>query len=196
MTDNNKPPIIIAAFPSPDEKEMVAFFYSLGNCVNRWAFVDRALYRLSRFALKLDHRQSAFLYYRQRAFHQHLRFADQVLRTILPKEQISNEWIPLHNKVEHLSKTRNIFAHHPAKRLGTSKDGKPHYIWTIHIEPAERILNWEYDGLQGKMELGIEDLEKHILDVETLELELRSFLRKIYLASVMPKNGVDRIDPI
>ena len=102
MTDDPKPPVMIKAFPSDDEKEMIDFFYALGNCVNRWAFIDRVLYRISRTVLRLEERQIAFLYYRQRAFHQHLRFADQAVRTVLSKDEAKAQWVPLHERVTSL----------------------------------------------------------------------------------------------
>jgi hypothetical protein len=61
MTDDPNPTVVVKAFPDHDEKEVIAFFYELGNCVNRWAFVDRQLYRLCRFGLQMDARDITFL---------------------------------------------------------------------------------------------------------------------------------------
>ena len=183
MADDPKPPVIIAAFPAPDEKEMIAFYYELGNCVSRWAFVDRQMYRLCRFGLRMDARQTALFYYRQRAFNQRLRFVDDALRSVLSKEQYRDDWQPIYAKIDGLSHTRNIIVHHPSKRLGTSDGTKPIYQWSIHIEPFERLLNQDYKGLKGKEELYIEDLQQHTIDVEAAEMELRAFHRKLVLTA-------------
>jgi hypothetical protein len=185
MPDDSKRPVVVISPPPPGEREMIEFFYELGGCVNRWAFIDRQLYRLCRFGLQMDARQTAVLYYRQRNFNQHLRFADDALRSILSTEHLENEWKPIYKKIDDLSHTRNIIVHHPAKRLATHDRTKPVYIYiySIHIEPAERLLNQDYKGLRGKQELGIEDLRQHALDVEAAEAELRAFHRKLVLTS-------------
>jgi hypothetical protein len=82
-----------------------------------------------------------------------------------------------------MAASRNIVVHHPAKRFGMSDGTKPVYTYTIHIEPAERLLNADYNGLRGREELGIEDLWQHTLDVEALEQELRAFHLKLIIAS-------------
>jgi hypothetical protein len=67
-----------------------------------------------------------------------------------------------------LSHTRNILAHQPTLRLVTAKDGKPFDIYSIHIEPYERLLNDDYPGLQGKDQLYIEDLKRHDIEASPL----------------------------
>lgn len=174
MPDEPKPPVIIAAFPSPTEPEMVDFFSTLGNAVNRWAYVDRQLFRLFRFGMRMDNRQAAVIYYEERAFNRRLARVGTVLKSILPIERYS-EWKALAKELNGLSHIRNVFAHHPAKRYGTSDGTKPVYIWSVHIEPYERLLNRDYAGLEDKEELFTEDLVKHISDVEATEEKLRKF---------------------
>jgi hypothetical protein len=128
-------------------------------------------------------RETSLFYYRQRAFNQRLRFVDDALRSVLPKEQYKNDWLPIHTKVDDLSHTRNIIVHHPTKRIGTSDGTKPLYIYSIHIEPAERLLNHDYKGLRGKEEIYVEDLRQHIADVETAESALRAFHGKLIFAA-------------
>jgi len=190
MANDPKSPVIIKLHPKPEEylEAEIKFFYTLGTCVNRWAFLDRQLYRLCRFALRSDARQTAFFYYSQRAFNHRLQYVSDALKTVLPLERFENEWRPLHNKIVGLARTRNIFAHHPAKRLGTSDGEKAVYIYSIHIEPYERVLNRDYQGLRGKKELLLTDLEEHAIAVDNLEGELRAFHRKL----IAPAQGASR----
>jgi hypothetical protein len=81
----------------------------------------------------------------------------------------------MHDEIKTLSHTRNIFVHQPTHRLGTAQNGKPLDIYSIHIEPYERILNDEYPGLLGKDRLEIEDLKKHETEVSLLESKLTAF---------------------
>jgi hypothetical protein len=124
-------------------------------------------------------RQSGLLYYRLRSFDQKLRLVDDALRAFLPKGTFTKHWQPHHDRALALSHTRNILAHHPVMRRGTVRDGMPGYIYTIYIEPYERILNAEYNGLVGKDELGVEDLMQHDNEIEALERDLRWFLEVV-----------------
>jgi hypothetical protein len=81
---------------------------------------------------------------------------------------------PLYDEILILSYTRNIFPHHPAKR-GTARNGQALDVYSIHIEPYERILNKNYPGLRGKLELKIEDLKGHEALVADLESRLHDF---------------------
>jgi hypothetical protein len=182
MANDPKPPVIVKLHPSREEYEKAetSFFYALGNCVNRWAFVDRQLYRLCRFGLDLNSRQTAIIYYRDAAFNRRLQLVDTSLRSILPKAQVVTEWQPLNKRAFDLARTRNIFVHHPAKRLGTSDGEKAVYIYSIHIEPYYRLAN--VPGLQGQKELSVADLEQHVIEVEKLENDLRAFHRKLVTA--------------
>jgi hypothetical protein len=171
------PPVVIPLNPDPNSKEAIEFYRWLGICVGSWAFIDRRLYELFHYATKLDDRQSALMFYRNRAFNNRLRLVDDALKMALPQERYKEEWASLRQKVEDLSNTRNIFAHHPTKRLGTAKDGKPFDIYSIYIEPYERVLNHDYPGLRGKDELTATDLTEHSAEVGMLELELRDFGR-------------------
>jgi hypothetical protein len=187
MTDNRaadepKPPVIIKLHPNPDEyhEAEVKFFYSLGTCVSRWAFVDRQLFRLFLFALKTDALRSAILYYKQKTLHQRIQYVDDLLEHTTAKEDFEKIWRPLRNRLfNDLLPTRNIFVHHPPARTGTSDGTKAIYNYSIHIEPNERILNRKYPGLKGKRELELQDLEQHAEAVETLERELSALVRSL-----------------
>jgi len=175
---------ILSLHPAPDEKEAKEFYFALGCCVNAWAFVDRQLYSLAQFSLKMSDKQTSFFFYQNRAFNQRLHFVDSALRMAISKEQFDTLWTPAHDRSKELSNTRNILAHHPAKRTAmASRDDKPLYIYTIHIEPYERILNREYKGLKGKTELDIDDLKEHLAEVESLVYSLGTLVARLRIMS-------------
>jgi hypothetical protein len=189
MTESPKPPVVVKMYPAPEEYQEAEtnFFYALGNCVNRWAFVDRQLYRLCRFGLQLDSRQTSIIYYRDAAFNRRLKLVDTALRSVLTKEQASAEWQPLNQRAFDLSRVRNVFVHHPAKRLGTSDGEKGIYVYSIHIEPYYKLVNQDVPGLNGKTELSISDLEDHVIEVEKLENDLHSLHASLVKVRNNPK---------
>lgn len=182
MVDSPKPPVIIKLHPNLEEyhEAEVKFFYTLGTCVSRWAFVDRQLYRLFLFALKADALRSAILYYKQKTLHQRLQYVDDLLEQTVTTEDFEYVWRPLRNRLlNDLIPTRNIFVHHPPARTGASDGTKAVYSYSIHIEPNERILSRQYPGLKGKRELELDDLEQHAKAVEAIEGELSAFVRSL-----------------
>src|SRR5262249_29180010 len=153
-----------------DAPEAIEFYRRLGICVTIWAYIDRRLYQIFHHATGFKQNQSALVYYGDRTFGRRLSLVDRAIKLAWTKEQHAQEWKPLHRQVVALSQTRNILAHQPALRLATSRDGKPFDIYSIHIEPYERILRDDY--LQGKDQLYIEDLKQHDVEATALELKL------------------------
>jgi len=104
---------------------------------------------------------------------------DRGLKATFNTGECEAEWRPLHDEARDLSYTRNVFAHHPVLRLATSKSGMAFDIYSIHIEPYERILNNNYPGLLGKTELRIEDLKDHNEKTENLVERLHKFAWRV-----------------
>src|SRR5262249_5156285 len=144
-----------------------------------WAFVDRRFYQIFHHATGFEQKQSALVYYGNRQFSGHMRMTDRALKMFLSKEEFETEWRPLHKEAQNLSHTRNILAHHPRKRVGTSRDGMALDIYSIHIEPYERVLNDDYPGLRGKDELRVEDLKQHDSELHTLDAKLLNFAWRV-----------------
>ncbi|MGO9698065.1 MAG: hypothetical protein ACLPX7_02240 [Xanthobacteraceae bacterium] len=178
MADDPEP-VVIKAIAYSSTPEAIEFFKWLGMCVSTWAFIDRRLYQIFHHAIGLDQKQSAFLYYRNRAFNQRLRMVDDAVKMAFSKEVFDLEWRPLRDQVVNLSHTRNIFAHHPTMRVGTSQDRKPMDIYSISVEPYERALNNDYPGLRGKAALETADLYQHNIDAEQLESTLGTFAWRV-----------------
>lgn len=171
---------IVKVQADPTSENAKDFFQQLGVCISTWAFVDRRLYQIFHHASGSKQQQeSALSYYKQRAFGRRLDLVDDALKTMLLKEIYESDWKPLFTEATELSYTRNILAHHPAKCLSTLKNGEPLAIYSIHIEPYERILNYNYPGLLGKDELRLEDLVQHEIDIMSLEQKLHAFAWRV-----------------
>ena len=180
------PPVIVKLNPSRKEyiRAENEFLRALGLCVNRWTLVDREIYRLFRFGLQRFGMKSAsqaasILYYKQRQLQQHIQLAGDLPAHVIREIEFREEWKPLSKKINDLAQTRNIIVHHPGLRTGTSKNGKAIYLYSIYIEPYERLANKEYPGLKGKSSLEIADLKQHAESVDAMAKELAAFLKKI-----------------
>jgi hypothetical protein len=180
MTDP-KPPVIVKAFPSPEEyaESENEFLRALGLCVSQWAFVDRQLFRLFRFGLQAATHRAAIVYYKPKTLQQRIQFVNELLEQNLSAEQYRADWKPLWKKLDDLVPVRNIFVHHPTRRLHTARDGKAVYEYAIHIEPYERLLHKNHKGLKGKTEIDVEDLNKHAEAVNDLEQALIVLVKKL-----------------
>lgn len=170
-------PVIISAFPktAQAERDRREFLQLLGGCITLWAHVDRALYYLTHRALGLDHNRTAVVFYNSNTLAGHLANVTRLLRTTLPRARFTADWKPLEKEIDLHLKTRSIYAHHPMKRTGTSRNGRQFHFYSIHIEPAERPLNKQYDGLGGKTELLAQDLRKHAHSLEKLVTDISKF---------------------
>ena len=171
--------VIISAHADPDRPEAIEFFRRLGMCIVSWAIVDRSLYQIFHHAVGLEQKQSALFYYGDKTFGRRLGLVDRALKVELPPQEFFDEWRPLFNKTRDLSYTRNIIVHHPAHRMATSINGELFEIYSIHIEPYERVLNNDYPGLLGKETVEVEDLRTHEKDITSLNSELSDFAWKM-----------------
>jgi hypothetical protein len=182
MAEDPKPPVTIKAFPPPEDVEEAEkrFLHALGLCVSQWAFVDRQLFRLFRLGLQAATHRAAVIYYSQRTLSQRLQFVDRLMRQNLSPDDYKSNWKPLLKRFDELVPVRNIFVHHPTRRLHTARDGKPVYEYGIHIEPYERLLGRGLPKpMKDKDHLDVGDLVDHAEAVNALEDGLKAFARRL-----------------
>jgi hypothetical protein len=169
------PSTTITLQANPNSAEAIEFYRRLGMCIASWAYVDRHLYQIFHHAIGFEQKQSAFMFYRNRGFGQRLQIVSDAVKMEASPDLFEGNWKPLHQETRNLSYTRNILAHQPTLRAATSNDGKPLDIYSIFIEPYEKVLNNDYPGLQGKQQLDTSDLVKHEADVASLVSKLSDF---------------------
>lgn len=176
-----KTPVVIKAFPAPEEYKDAEeeFLQALGLCVSQWAFVDRQLFRLFRFALQTATHRAAIIYYGQRTLGQHVQAVDKLLGQNISPAQYDDDWKPLRRRLEALVAVRNVFVHQPTRRLHTARNGKAVYEYAIHIEPYEKLLNRRVKGLKDKDHISVDDLKMHARQVHDLEDDLITLVKKL-----------------
>lgn len=172
---------VIKLNPDPEEYEQAEseFLAELGLCVSQWAFVDRQLFRIFHYCLGAKKPRSAAIYYKKNSLSQRMALVESVIEFGLLDAGVASNWTSIKSVFGKLVLTRNIIAHHPPKRTGTSKDGQATYIYSIHIEPYERALRKEYRGLNGRSELYIDDLRSHADAVQRLANDLVKFFEVV-----------------
>lgn len=180
--------VIVKLHPEPEEyvEAETALLRAVGLCITRWAFVDRQLFRLFRWGIGASIQRAAILYYEQNTIGRKLSQVDGLLKSAFGdagKDEYGVEWNGLRSRVNDLLPTRNIIAHQPVQRLGTSDGKKAVYLYGIYIEPYRQLLNKTYRGLKGKETLQTEDLTRHSMEMEAFADDLRRFARKIMQGS-------------
>jgi hypothetical protein len=184
----NEKPVIIKLHPNPEEyvEAETAFLRAVGLCITQWAFVDRQLFRLFRFGIGASTHRAAIVYYDQHSIGRRLSQVDDLLKSAFEhpdNKGYLEEWQRLQVRTKELLPTRNIVAHQPVRRLGTSDGKKAEYLYGIYLEPYQKFLKKNVKGLGGKDALETDDLIKHSLEVVALEDDLKAFVRKIVHAS-------------
>lgn len=182
-------PVIIKLHPQPEEyvEAETAFLRAVGLCITQWAFVDWQLFRLFRFGLGASTHRAAIVYYEQQSIgRRRLNSVDELLKSALEhrdNERYLEEWRKLQGRMKDLLPTRNVIAHQPVRRMGTSDGKKAIYIYGIYLEPYQRFLKKTVKGLSGKDALETDDLIRHSLEVVDLEDALKAFVRKLVSAA-------------
>jgi hypothetical protein len=144
--------------------------------------VDRFLFRLFRRCIGAPTHRAAIVYYENHSINQKLKLVDTLLKDLLEGdsfEELRGSWKSLREQINELVPTRNIVAHQPVRRLGTSDGEKAVYIYGIYIEPYQRYLKKQHKGMKGKDALLTEDLVAHSEKVEELTVDLGAFAKKL-----------------
>ena len=157
------------------ERDRQTFLGLLGECVSLWAFLDRELFNLTQAALGVDHTRAAIVFYSWANIANHLILVDRLMKHRLAAKDFQAEWKPLSKSIRLHLDTRSVYAHQPTKRTGSSENNRASYAYSVHIEPAERLLAREYHGLGGKSELSAKDLRKHAYSLEKLVRQVSEF---------------------
>ena len=181
-------PVIIRLHPQPEEyvEAETAFLRSVGLCVTQWAFVDRQLFRLFRFGIGASTHRAAILYYDQNTIGRRVGQINNLLKSAFEGPDSENwlkNWEGLHQRLRDLLPIRNVIAHQPVQRLGTSDGTKAIYVYAIYLEPYARYLKRSRTVHRDKESLNTDDLIQHSNDVNALESDLREFANKIGEAS-------------
>ena len=183
----SRTPVIIKLHSETEEylEAETAFLRAVGLCITQWAFVDRQLFHLFRFGIDASTHRAAIVYYGQQSLGRRLSLVDELLKSAFehPDDKtLLDEWQRLKGRMNELLPLRNIIAHQPVRRLGTSDGKKAVYLYGIYLEPYQRFLKKNAKGWRGKDAFETDDLIKHSIEVVTLEDDLKVFTKKIVRA--------------
>ena len=184
MSADNTKPVIIKLHPNPEEyvEAETAFLRAVGLCITQWAFVDRMLFRLFKQGIGAPTHRAAIIYYDQHSINSRFRQVDALLKDLFEddrQDDLRELWNGLRQKITNLLPTRNVIAHQPVRRVGTSDGKKAIYVYGIHMEPYQRFLKKQLRGMKGKDALSTDDLILHAETVEELTVELVSFSKMV-----------------
>jgi len=184
MHKDDPKPVIIKMNPDPEEYDEAetAFLRAVGLCITQWAFVDRMLFRLFKQGVGAPTHRAAIVFYDQHSINSHFRVVDALLKGLLAEAEykdLRELWKDVREEITGLLPTRNVIAHQPIRRLGTSDGAKAVYVYGIHMEPYQRFLAKPLKGMKGKDALVTEDLNAHAQAVEELTLHLVSFSKMV-----------------
>jgi hypothetical protein len=174
------------------QRDEATFLGLIGECVSLWAFMDRELFNLTRACLGTDDKLTAIVFYSWTNIASHLMLVDRLMKHALSSDHFTKKWRPLQKRIKHHLNTRSIYAHQPIKRTGTGKYNRAFYFYSIHIEPAEQLLERKYEGLAGKTELLAKDLRKHAMSLEKLVKEVSAFRTLIPSVGTTPRGPAMR----
>lgn len=164
-------PIIIKAHPT--SKQSIAdrdkFLCLIGESITVWSFIDRALFILFDKALVATTQKAAIIYYKSPTLRGRVSLLDALLKHVL-KNRSLEAWKKINRRIEDLAAIRNVIAHEPPKRLGTSRKGRAVYIYSLHVEPAKRLAGRPANVMYAK------DLRSHIRQAEKLERSISQFV--------------------
>jgi len=140
------------------------------------------LFRLFKQSIGAPTHRAAIIYYDQHSINSHFRQVDALFKGLLEGDEhkeLREVWGGIRQTITDLLPTRNVIAHQPARRLGTSDGKKAVYVYGIHMEPYQRLLGKPLKGMKGKDALVTEDLIAHVEAVDQLTFELVSFSKKV-----------------
>jgi hypothetical protein len=166
----------------------------IGQCITRWAFIDRALFDYCDYCLGGRSALTAVVYYRTPQLSQRLGLVDELLQKLLlfmkghiPTrstvahrrcEEMSKEWRAIKKRLDNLMQVRNVIAHQPMLRVGTAKKHgrgeRAHYFFSI-------VSEWRDAGARDKKRhvVRVDDLRAHFKAAEKMIGTLTRFLARL-----------------
>jgi hypothetical protein len=166
----------------------------IGECITRWAFIDRALFEYCNYCLGGRWPITAIVFYRTPQLKQRLDLVDELLRKTIffikvriPSrsrvaqqrcDTMLREWAIINKKLNGLIEVRNVIAHQPMMRAGTTKKhgkgDRAHYYFAIQTE-----MRASYRSGRKHWVLKVEDLRSHFRKTEAMIRVLRGFLSRL-----------------
>jgi hypothetical protein len=167
------------------------FFYSIGNAINQWAYVDRALFGFCKFALCTTEEKTAQVFYKTPNISDHLVLADTLMKLSLPAQKLQ-AWEYIRKTTSDLLEFRNFIAHNPSSRVISTLDlaAPPKHYWEVRIEPSKLLRK-----RAGRTGAEVQEITNHAVAVGELLKQidaLQKSLPKRPAKSYKPASPQDR----
>lgn len=166
----------------PKEK----FFALIGECVSRWAHVDRYLFEFCSYALKADKNMTAVVFYRSPSIGEHLGLATSLMRLALQEDAFRKRWTALSRDIGNLLPFRNEIAHNPVQSVSNYKlqisETRDKFVlafsnhyWELTTEPNKLLKS----GKKKPQRIRQVDLVEHHTQLRKIEADASSLLRDL-----------------
>lgn len=161
-------------------KEYERFFFLVGYAISRWAYIDRSLFDLCKFALNTTEHKTAIVFHRKPSIGEHLSLTDELLRASELQPRPLEHWNKIKLAMENLLPFRNDIAHNPPAQAGymtiiMDKDdpSKSHVInrkqqMEIRTDQTKLLRQSKKKKNQG-VKVTSENITEHIKKVATLQ---------------------------
>jgi len=152
------------------------FYARLGFCISRWAYIERELYQISKWALGCSDTLATYVFYQWSSFENKIKYVDGLLERAASK-QARSEWKGLNSNIKALAIDRNFIVHQPAAvashhRINISTGAVESELeqHIIRTEPLEVRAGKRKDRV-----ITSDDLVKHIIALNALSRHLVDF---------------------
>jgi hypothetical protein len=160
-------------FSKRNKRNRDNFLRLVGDCVTRWAFIDRMLFVLFLRALNLDVKGAGIIYYRLTTLNSKIDLVDRAIGLVATPATLK-VWKRHKKKMEELLPVRNIIAHHPLLQEISGSGRRSRHRYSIRIEPYEIEI-----GRRVARSVYANELRQHSVRVDKLTHRLATFSGKV-----------------
>lgn len=172
-------------------EEDAAFFAEIGRAITAWSSIESKLFRICQTVLQTDRELTAVVFFRTPTLKARVELTEELLKAEFKKERADGgkdhpmiaKWHDLRGKINRLSNTRNILAHHQVSWTGAN--GEP-----TRIEIAYKVN----EGWRGKgttdTRLHVEDIIEHVGHLSEVLRDASAYM--VEILALLPEPPVRR----
>lgn len=160
--------------PIPFHQTQTEFYARVGFCISRWAYIERELFALSKWALGANDVVATFVFYQWASFENKLSYVDGLLKRTAASE-LKIQWKALLSRIKTAASDRNFIVHQPPSQythgqikinIDTGETISAQFApteWYIRTESLEIQA-----GKRKERKISSLDLKSHITEIDDL----------------------------